>query len=138
MNPLEETTIKLVAEGEAKAGIIRLNNVRFKRNRVNNETIIIEKTIPPVDKQEIYNALTSNNILYEVNNWNELTNGSFSKNNIIKRLTEQEIIYFSTNEESLRDPNAIHSRDFNRILNTDYVKNNEAIKKNIEHYLHNL
>ena len=134
MNPLEETTIRLVAEGEATKGRIVLKGNNANK-LVFNSTTIINRKIPLEEKQKIYTMLDRRELTYSIENWNVILNNIYSYNGKkIRNITETENIWFAQNEEALRSPDFIDSRDFERILNTNYVQSDENLINMIKQY----
>ncbi len=137
MNPLEETTIKLVAEGEVENGRIVLNPNGKKTIIRLNGASNIKRKIDPYLRENIINYLETNWLKYVIEqesiNINKIYRG---KDTVIRNATERELIWFSKNEEAIKKPDFLDSRDSQRILRTNYVKNNETTRNSIEEYLH--
>ena len=135
MNPLEETTIRLVAEGEATKGRIVLspNGERYI-TRING-TETIQRMINPSTREKIVSQLERNWLKYNIEHEKtELSRIYRGKALVTRNLTETENIWFAQNEEALRSPDFIDSRDFERILNTGYVQSDQNLINMLKQY----
>ena len=130
MDFLEDTIMKIVADGEIDKGRIELTGTQIP-TRYNGRGSILVRKIPADAKNPIYTGLTRLGLEYLTENYVKPMQNIMNGKSMIRRATEKEIIYFARTSEDLEKNRFVDSKDINKLIDTNYVKEREYLKEKL-------
>ena len=121
MDILEDTVMKLVAQGEIPKGIISIGD-GIQHDKIMMSNQFIKRKIPSKRKQEVYTHLTNLGLEYAIHNQSYTMPSIIQRNSTIRRDIEKEEVHFAKTNDLLSSNDYITTKDINRILSTEYLK----------------